>query len=138
MDHALARRFQGGTTSDVLTAPVDVFPSLCGLCDIPVPRTIEGYDLSQAWQGVPEAFEQKAILTMNFTASYDYLKDGQEWRGVRTKRHTYARWLNGEVELFDLENDPLQMTNLADDPNAAGTACAVGGPAAGADACPER
>jgi len=111
--------FREGTTSDVLTAPVDVFPSLCGLCDIPVPRTIEGHDLSRAWQGVPEAFEQKAILTMNFTASYDYLKDGQEWRGVRTKRHTFARWLNGEVELFDLENDPLQMTNLADDPNAA-------------------
>ena len=112
--------FEGGTSCDVLTAPVDVFPSLCGLCGVPVPRTIEGYDLSNAWQGVPGAFEQDAILTMNFPAGYDYLTDGQEWRGVRTQRHSYARWLNGTVELFDLADDPLEMTNLADVPSAQG------------------
>ena len=111
--------FEGGTFSDILTAPVDIFPSLCGLCGIPVPRTIEGFDLSSAWRGVSGAFEQEGILTMNFTASYDYLEDGQEWRGVRTKRYAYARWLDGTVELFDLENDPLEMENLADLPDAA-------------------
>ena len=68
--------FEEGTTCDVLTSPVDIFPSLCGLCGIPVSRTIEGYDLSAAWKGVPGAFEQNGILTMNFTASYDYLVDG--------------------------------------------------------------
>ena len=83
--------FEGGTTSDVLTAPVDIFPPLCGLCGIPVPRTVERQDLSQAWQGVPEAFELDGILTMDCAAGYDYLKDGKEWRGVRTKQYTYAR-----------------------------------------------
>ena len=39
---------------------------------------------------------------------------------MRTKRYAYARWLNGQVELFDLKNDPLQMTNMADLPSAAG------------------
>ena len=111
--------FEGGLTRDTLTAPVDVFPSLCGLCGIPVPRTVEGYDLSDAWGGMPGAFEQDAVLTMNFGATYDYLVDGQEWRGVRSKRHAYARWLDGRVELFDLEADPLQMRNLADAPDAA-------------------
>lgn len=112
--------FEGGQTCDVLTAPVDVFPSFCGLCDIPVPRTVEGYDLSDAWMGVPGAFEQDAVLTMNFTAGYDYLVDGQEWRGARTKRTSYARWLSGKVELFDLVEDPLQMTNLAGLPSEEG------------------
>ncbi|MCC7352401.1 MAG: sulfatase [Anaerolineae bacterium] len=112
--------FEGGMLRDTLTAPVDIFPSLCGLCDVPVPRTVEGYDLSAAWRGVAGVFEQDAVFTMNFGATYDYLIDGQEWRGIRTKDHSYARWLNGKVELFDLRNDPLQMTNLADDPGMQG------------------
>lgn len=108
--------FDGNKTCDVLTAPVDIFPSLCGLCDVPAPRTVEGYDLSAAWRGENGAFEQDAILTMNFTAGYDYLVNGEEWRGVRTKEHSYARWLSGSIELFDLRSDLLQMTNLAGDP----------------------
>lgn len=105
--------FDGNKTCDVLTATVDIFPSLCSLCGVPIPRTVEGYDLSAAWRGESNAFEQDAVLTMNFTKAYDYLVDGEEWRGVRTKEYSYARWLNGKIELFDLRNDPLQMHNLA-------------------------
>ena len=106
--------FAGGGSCDVLTAPVDLMPTLCTLCDVPIPRTVEGHDLSAAWRGEPGAFEQDGVLTMNFTASYDYLDDGMEWRGVRTKDYNHARWLDGRVELFDLKDDPLEMRNLAD------------------------
>jgi len=108
---------EGGTTRDTLTAPVDFFPSLCNLCGIPIPRTIEGHDLSDSWRGEPGAFEQDAVLTMNFSLLYDWFADGLEWRGVRTKNHSYAKWLNGKEELFDIENDPLEMNNLAIDSN---------------------
>ncbi|MBC8231935.1 sulfatase [bacterium] len=108
--------FDGGRSCDVLTAPVDIFPSLCSLCDVPIPRTVEGYDLSAAWRGEENAFEQDAVLTMNFTAAYDYLVNGEEWRGVRSKDYSYAQWLNGQIELFDLGSDPLQMNNLAGKP----------------------
>jgi hypothetical protein len=50
---------------------------------------------------------------MNFSKHYDWFKDGAEWRGVRTRNVTYAEWLDGRVELFDLANDPLQLRNLA-------------------------
>jgi len=117
--------FEPGARCDTLTAPVDIFPSLCGLLELPVPRSVEGYDLSAAWRGKPGAFEQDAVLTMNFTASHDYLKDGQEWRGVRTRDWAYTRWLDGRTELFDLRNDPRQMRTLADDPGAAATRVAL-------------
>ena len=37
----------------------------------------------------------------------------QPWRGVRTKRYTYARWLQGGTLLFDNLQDPYQLRNLA-------------------------
>ena len=108
--------FDGNRTCGTLTSPVDLFPSLCGVCGIQPPRTVEGYDLSASWRGDTGAFEQEAVLTMNFGATYDYLVDGNEWRGVRTKTHSYARWLDDKRMLYDIEADPLQMNNLIDDP----------------------
>ncbi len=105
--------FEGGGECDALTAPVDLFPTLCGLSGVPIPRTVEGVDLSDAWLGRAGAEEQDAVFTMNFTKAYDYLVDGEEWRGVRTKQHVYTRWLDGTTELFDLNADPLQEHNLA-------------------------
>jgi arylsulfatase A-like enzyme len=107
---------EGGATRDTLMAPVDLFPSICGLLGIPIPRTIEGRDLSDSWLGKPGAFEQEAVLTMNFSSKYDWFADGLEWRGVRTKKYSYARWLSGEEELFDLESDPLEMNDLVGGP----------------------
>ncbi|MHC5054720.1 MAG: sulfatase family protein [Planctomycetota bacterium] len=107
----------GGRRTDALTAPVDLLPSFCGLCGIAAPSTVEGHDLSAAWRGEEGAFEQDAVFMMNFAAWYDYLDDGWEWRGVRTLTHTYARHLDGRVELFDNALDPAQERNLADDPS---------------------
>jgi hypothetical protein len=36
----------------------------------------------------------------------------QEWRGVRTARHTYVESLQGPWLLFDNDADPLQQHNL--------------------------
>ena len=50
---------------------------------------------------------------MNFSKWFDWFQNGAEWRGVRTQQYTYAQWLSGKVELYDLYEDPLQMHNLA-------------------------
>lgn len=110
----------GGVRSDALTSPVDFLPTLCRLCDIPVPRSVEGMDLSAGWRGERGAPGQDAVFCMNFGAEHDHYEDGNEWRGVRTRTGQYARRLDGSVELYDLQADPLQMTNLADDPAHAG------------------
>jgi arylsulfatase A-like enzyme len=104
---------EAGATRDCLTAPVDFLPTLCGLCGLPVPPTVEGMDLSDAWRGLPEAREQDAVMTMNFSGAFDSLAPGLEWRGVRTKTHAYARWLDGREELYDIRTDPLERGNMA-------------------------
>ena len=39
-------------------------------------------------------------------------RGGREYRGVRTRRHTYVRDLRGPWLLFDNEADPHQLDNL--------------------------
>ena len=102
-----------GARCDSITTMTDFFPTLCRLSGVPVPRSVEGFNLSDAWRGIHGAFEHEAVLLMNFSAAYDWLEDGMEWRGVRTPTHTYARWLDGTVELYDRRADPLEMENLA-------------------------
>ena len=111
----------GGRSSDVLTAPVDFFPSLCSLCGIDTPSTVEGMDLAAAWRGDQDAPQQDAVLCMNFGGRTDYFEDGNEWRGVRTARWQYTEWLDGTTELYDRHTDPLEMHNLAADPAHADT-----------------
>ena len=45
------------------------------------------------------------------------------YKAVRTVRHKYIHWIHqdGMAELYDLERDPYEMTNLVDDPRHAGT-----------------
>ena len=58
---------------------------------------------------------------MNYVSHWDYFDTGTdwpEWRGVRTQRHTYAKWLDGKEELYDNIDDPYQMKNLVESPEA--------------------
>ena len=54
---------------------------------------------------------------MNYVSHWDFPESGTdwpEWRGVRTRQHTYVRWLNGAEELYDNAADPYQLRNLWD------------------------
>ena len=108
-------RVAAGTSTDELFSLVDFFPTLCGLAGVPVPRSIEGRDLSRTLLGESEANANNAqsAFIMNFSKWFDWFQDGAEWRGVRTKDFTYATWLSGKTELYDRREDPLQMNNLA-------------------------
>ena len=101
-----------GSRSQEIFTMVDFFPTLCGLAGLPIPRSIEGVDKSALVKGGSAEHEDSAFI-MNFSKWFDWFQDGAEWRGVRTKTHTYAKWLNGKTELYDLVADPLQVQNLA-------------------------
>jgi arylsulfatase A-like enzyme len=109
---------QAGVRNDSICAMVDWFPSLCGLAGVTVPRSVEGTDLSPCWRGLDSSSNQDDAFIMNFSKYFDWFKNGAEWRGVRTTTHTYAIWLGGREEFYDLVADPMQLNDLSAQPEA--------------------
>ena len=101
----------GGRESDALFSHVDIAPTLLALCGIEVPGEMQGADLSSAVLGEPGSQPDSAY----FQIFGPFLAGGVEhgWRGVRTRRHMYARTKDGPWVLYDLENDPYELRNLA-------------------------
>jgi arylsulfatase A-like enzyme len=106
-----ARRLDAVITSE------DFMPTLLGLCRVPVPPTVQGIDYSACMRGQLMPAENAALIS-NIApfGEWDRRRGGREFRGLRTERFTYVRGLEGPWLLFDDAKDPLQMTNLANQP----------------------
>ena len=94
----------------------DILPTLLGLSDIEIPESIEGDDLSDIITGEKEDYTDAALIEC-ITPFADFRKGiGREYRGLRTKRYTYVRDLNGPWLMFDNLKDPYQQNNIIDSP----------------------
>jgi arylsulfatase A-like enzyme len=110
------KHVRAGSKSDALYTPMDHLPTLARLCGLDVPDIVNGKDLSGHVLGRGGAQRESALM-MNYVSHWDYPESGTdwpEWRGVRTRQHTYVRWLNGAEELYDNAADPYQFRNLYD------------------------
>jgi arylsulfatase A-like enzyme len=115
-------RVKAGSTTDVLFNSVDVMPTLLSLAGVEIPERVQGTDLSHAVLG-SEGEEPDSVYLQILGSGWPTRREWVGcWRGLRTKRWVYARWLNDEqVWLFDRENDPYEMKNLAGKPEHADT-----------------
>ncbi len=98
----------------------DIMPTLLSLCGLPIPETVEGLDYAAYLQGGTDPSDGAALLTCPHPfGQWDISRGGREYRGLRTKRYTYARTLNGPWLLYDNETDPYQLNNLINQPDCA-------------------
>ncbi len=103
-----------GKENDMLINSPDLMPTLLGLCNLPVPETIEGLDKSRIMKGEEkDTCEAVLIASYNPFGQWTRSMGGKEYRGVRTKRYTYVKDLSGPWLLFDNRKDPFQLHNLA-------------------------
>ena len=104
--------------TDALLNTPDIMPTLLGLCDIPVPETVEGLDFSDHLRhGAADPADGAALLACYHPfGEWTREQGGREFRGLRTQRYTYTRTLAGPWQLFDNESDPWQQRNRIDDP----------------------
>lgn len=102
-----------GREIDTILSSTDIMPTLLGLSNIHVPKEVEGKDLSPILRGEIADFTEMALIEcITPFGEWERDKGGKEYRGVRTKRYTYVRDLNGPWLLFDNQKDPYQMRNL--------------------------
>ena len=89
-----------------LVEMVDLLPTFCELCDLPVPAQAVGQSLVPVIHG--QGSGREAIFAEQYTVDNPH-----RWVAVRTEQYAYTLYPNcGEELLFDLETDPLEQVNL--------------------------
>ncbi len=95
-----------GEESDALIYLLDIFPTLCSLCNLKIPENIDGKDFTSVIKG-----NSDGIRTSLFTAYKGVA------RAVRTAEWKLIRYPDKDfTQLFNLEKDPLEIINLAQQP----------------------
>lgn len=108
-------KIKAKTISDALLSPIDMFPTIFGLANLNHSE-IDGIDLSEIITKEQED-KRDAVLLMNLTHfnNTSLINGLDTYRGVKTKRYTYARYEDGTPwVLFDDKTDPYQTNNIVD------------------------
>jgi arylsulfatase A-like enzyme len=101
--------------TDLLIGLADLAPTLLSLAGVPVLDSMEGLDLSRAIRGESGPRHDSVPIMDILPADQASAWGGKEWRGIRTLRHTYARWRDEGWVLYDNVEDPFQQNNLIND-----------------------
>jgi arylsulfatase A-like enzyme len=101
---------------DAPFATPDIMPTLLGLCDLPIPSTVEGSDYSGMIDGPDTSGADAALMACYFVHGAFRRMGGRHYRGIRTRRYTYVRDLDGPWLLYDNQLDPYQQDNLVNHP----------------------
>jgi len=109
-----------GVKSDALVELVDLYPTLCDLCELTKPDNLEVYsftpllkEANRPWKEAifsqyPRSRRNANKLVMGYT--------------VRTEKYRYVEWVHvksGKIktrELYDRSKDPRENTNVIDNP----------------------
>lgn len=132
--------YQGGGTVDALVSTRDLFPTVCDVMDVPVPRRVDAPSLVPLVTGAADSIHDAVFSEVTYHAAYE------PKRAVRTDRYKYIRRFDEEYTrevgpntddgpskrflmergflererpreaLYDIVHDPQERDNLADDP----------------------
>ncbi len=98
-----------GQASSGLVEFVDLYPTLCELCDLPGPEHLEGTSLLPLLEDSNNKWEEVA---------FSRFRDGES---VKTDRYRYTEWTDDDGEvyarmLYDHQLDPNENTNITELP----------------------
>lgn len=109
-------RYDGRKCGDVpsLVNHVDIAPTTLGLCGIPVPDWMEGFDYSHRRTGINHADRVAQEPDSAYLQLIGRRESGYAWRCVVTRDGwKYASSEGAHWLLYNLNQDPYEQTNLA-------------------------
>ena len=102
-----------GRTLDHMVLNNDLAPTFAELGGVSVPPFVDGRSLAPLLDSAPPAPDdwRQSFLVENYFSEYPNAPD---YRAVRTKEHLFVSHASGERELYDLRDDPYQLTSRQD------------------------
>ena len=94
---------------------MNIYPTLCDLAGLPIPKHVEGVSIRPLLENPAVAWDRPALTT-----------HGYQNHGVRTEQWRYIRYADGSEELYNEQTDPLEWTNLAKDEHYASVKAELG------------
>ena len=113
-------RIEAGLQVDGLTLSIDVAPTLLDFAGAEIGDHIQGRSLLPLLTGADAAWRESVMVEFyTYENPMPWLTD-MDYRAVRTDRYKYIHWVKHEDELYDLEADPFETTNLIGSPDMTG------------------
>ena len=88
--------------SDSLVELIDLNPTICELAGVPVLPRIDAKSIAPVLHGETETHHTETVSAL------------QNFRCIRTATHKLIENYNDVTELYDLENDPSELHNIAE------------------------
>ncbi len=100
-----------GARTSALVEFVDIYPTLCEICGLPLPEILEGTSLVPLMESPDRPWKKAAFSQDNSR------RNGTMGFTIRTDRYRYTEWMSPEntlvgQELYDHEQDPGENINL--------------------------
>ena len=97
-----------GVKTEALAELVDIYPTLCDACRLPIPSQLEGSSLTPVIEQPTRTWKTAAFSQVRRRGIHAY--------SIRGERYRYTEWdKNGRRgrELYDYDSDPDETVNLA-------------------------
>ena len=91
----------GNRISDSLVELIDVNPTICDLAGVPVLPRIDARSIAPVLRGETEIHRSETVSAL------------RNFRCIRTATHKLIENYSDVTELYDLENDPSELHNIA-------------------------
>lgn len=98
-----------GSVSGRTVELLDLFPTLTDVCGVKAPENLAGKSLRPLLDQ-PDAEWNRPAVTQVMRGP------GRPGYSLRAERYRFTEWADGSRELYDYQNDPTELKNLAKDP----------------------